>query len=275
MLYEVITDMGAYESAFWPYAVPVVAFTSVPNPAVFNEKVVFTNTTTNKALYTYKWLVDGVETAADANGNLSYAFTMAGEHRVKLMAQGTCEVKAEKEQLISVSIPEPSFTFNTNQSCVNTPINLINNTANKNALTFTWFQGVTPLAQDAVGNTSVSFSNPGSYAISLRASDAAGSSTSKTQSITIDSDSPSFTTTNNNPCIRELVTYKNTSSGMLRDFTYQWYVNDVLKASSIDFDYSFTSEGTYTIKLVSLNTTCGTENIITQQITIVEPKAIV
>lgn len=122
-------------------------------------------------------------------------------------------------------------------------------------------------------NPSVSYSQPGTYPITLTAYDEEGNTSSITKEITVTSDvAPSVDfTVGESLCITSPVSFSGTSDQAIT--SWNWDFGDGETATGENPDHTFATAGTYEVVL-SVNSAAGCSNTYRQEVTVYEEPAV-
>ncbi|MDX2135361.1 MAG: PKD domain-containing protein [Saprospiraceae bacterium] len=232
--------------------VPAAGFTSSINGATVN----FTNTSTGAT--SYNWTFGDGQSSTQANP--THTYTNDGTYTVTLVATNTCGTNTFTQQVVIVTLPNAGFSANVTSGCAPLTVQF-NNLSSPNATSFNWsFPGGTP-ASSTQTNPTVVYNTPGTYSVTLIATNAAGSDTTTlTNYITVNTvPAAGFTSITNGAT----VSFTNTSTGAT---SYNWTFGDGQSSTQANPTHTYTNDGTYTVTLTATNS-CGT-NTFTQQVAI-------
>ena len=223
--------------------VPAPSFTSVVNGAV----VAFTNTTNNGT--SYSWAFGDGNSSSMQDPTHTYAAD--GVYTVVLTATNACGTATSTQTVTVVTPPVAGFTANPTNGCAPLTV-LFNNTSSSNATNFEWtFPGGNPSSSIAP-NPTVVYNTPGTYAVTLIASNSAGNNTlTQTGFITVNTvPTAGFTSMSNGA----IVSFTNTSNNAS---SYSWNFGDGNSSTQSAPTHTYTADGTYTVVLSATNA-CGT-----------------
>jgi large repetitive protein len=267
---------------------PNASFTASPNPACANQSVCFNNTTIvgssgpNCAATTaYSWSFgDPASGALNTSTAPSpcHTYTLPGIYTVTLTATNLCGFTTFTRDVCVVVPIVPVFTLNNNSGCIPFNVaatNTTDNLGNCALATYLWqvtyaaancgvssswaFTGGTTATS---ANPSFVFNNPGTYTITLRATNACGTfittrqvTVKKPPTVTL----PLFASTCGTATINPVATINNCAANPL---TYAWTFTGGTPATStaaIPGSITYSTNGSYTISLDVTNE-CGTTN---------------
>lgn len=242
---------------------PSADFTS-NSPQCIGTPIQFTDLSTGNP-YAWQWdFGDGIGTSNLQNP--SYTYNQPGNYNVSLTVSALCGTSTPKQKIVSVK-PKPVSSFSSDApKCFNEPIQFKDESTN-NPIAWNWDFG------DGIGtstekNPVYTYSNPGTYTVSLIASNECGQGTLYQKQIKV-KDKPLSNFTHNAPKPAGVaVNFTDQSSGT----PYQWNWEFGTGESSPDQNpsYIYTTPGTYTVKLTTANE-CGVSQPYSTQIQILPP----
>lgn len=219
-----------------------------------NGSVSFTNTTDTKgadSLITYQWLVDGELVSEEANPDIT--FTEGGSKTLQLAASipGCTETF---EQTIDV-IQGPSVDFALPpQLCEGEIITLENQTTGDNITGYAWSFGDGGALETATADpVSYTFTEAGTYDISLTANSTLGCANVATQTVTV-YEQPRVGFTSDVACVGAVTQFADTSSagGNANIIAWNWDFGDGVGTDDVrNPTYTFSAPGTYTVELTT------------------------
>lgn len=221
---------------------PVASYTHVVN----GLEVTFTNTSTNATSYEWDFGDGGFSFEEDP----VYTYSDAGTYVVVLTATNQCGTSTKS--FVVNTAPTANFTANPTSGC--TPLVVaMDNQSSANASTFMWtMPGAVPSMSNQP-NPTVTYNIAGTYSITLKATNASGSSTfTRTDYITVNT-APvaNFTYVENGAT----VTFTNTSIG--NGNTYLWNFGDGFTSTETSPTHTYADPGDYSVVLTTTND-CGT-----------------
>lgn len=221
----------------------------------------FTNTSTNAT--SYAWAFGDGGTSTDVNP--SHTYTADGTYTVVLSATNVCGTVTSTQTVTIVTPPAAAFAGTPTSGC--TPLTVqFTNQSSSNATSWSWsFPGGTPSTSTAQ-NPTVVYNTPGSYTVSMTASNSAGSNTA-TQANYITTNTTAtagFTNSVNG----NIASFTNTSNNAT---SYAWNFGDGGTSTDTNPTHTYAADGTYTVVLSATNA-CGTVTS-TQSVVIVTPPA--
>lgn len=236
---------------------------TIPSPgftySVSGNTVTFTNTSTNATGYSWSF-GDG---NSSSNANPVHTYSTNGNFTATLIASNDCGTSVVSQSISILLPPTAGFSASTTSGCM--PLLVSFNSGNSaNAATYSWsFPGGSPSSSTAQ-NPTVTYSNPGTYSVTLIVFNSAGSDTLQLANhiAVAPLPSPSFTSTANG-----LTTFFVNSSANAN--SYSWQFGDGATSSEVNPSHTYAEDGTYTVSLSATND-CGTVTT-TQTVSVVTP----
>ncbi|MFK7808980.1 MAG: PKD domain-containing protein, partial [Saprospiraceae bacterium] len=216
----------------------------------------FSNTTTGGG--TYSWDFGDGNSSIDPNP--VHTYDTDGTYTVILTATNDCGSTTATETVVIVTTPTAGFTADNTTGCAPLTVNFSDNSSD-NTTGWLWtFTGGTP-ETSTDQNPTVVFDAPGTYAVTLQASNAAGTNTaSETGFITVlDGPSADFTSTQTDATLE----FTNTSSNA---DTYSWDFGDGNGSAMENPTHTYTMSGVFIVTLTATND-CGSTTA-TEEVTI-------
>ncbi len=239
---------------------PVASFGMTPNPVCSGAAVAFANSSTNNPT-SYSWIFQNGTPATSTAVNPSVTFSGSGTYVVTLTATNAGGSNTTTQSITVNPLPVANFTSAVNASQVT-----FSNTST-NATSYNWaFQSGTP-ATSTAANPIVNYAAPGTYSVTLTATNVCGSvSTVKTVTIS-QTLSANFTSTNTSGCTPFTTTLTNTSVGAT---SYNWQLPGSTTPTSTATNPSVTynSAGTYSVTLTATNGPNSVSNVKTNYFTV-------
>lgn len=282
-IFSVEDEHGCFADLSMPGLIHVVAdfpnaqFTSSTqldcNPPV---DVTFTNTSTGVSNLTSSWdFGDGGTQTIAGTGAATYDFTGTGTFDVCLTV--TDEIGCQDQMCLPVTIfgtAQANFTVNMTQACEGQNITFTNTTT-PTPPTVQWDFNGDGITDSNNLNGTFGYASEGVYNPSLTVTYSSGctSTVNGLYSINvIDGVNVAFTADTTTSCVTPFdVNFTNESVGN-GNITYQWFINNVLAASTEDFSHTFDTYGVYDIKLVSTNEAgCNNQLIMNDYIIVQQP----
>lgn len=233
---------------------PTAGFTSTTN----GSTATFTNTSSNANSYSWNF-GDGQTGTAQ---NPSHTYTSDGTYTVTLTASGPCGTATFTQNVVIITSPNAGFTANTTTGCGPLTVQF-QDLSSGNTTSWEWtFEGGTP-GSSTEQNPVVVYNAPGTYTVTLVASNAAGNSTfTQSNFITVlPLPDAGFTSSGNGG---PTFSFTNTSQNAT---TYLWDFGDGSVSSAANPTHTYLTDGVYTVTLTATNI-CGS-NSFTQTVTAV------
>ena len=228
----------------------------------------FTNTSTGTAPLTYLWdFGDGV-TSTEINP--SHNYSNAGSFTVRLISTNTsgCSDTLVKPNAIVIGTVRANFTV-PETICAGTP-SIFTNTSTPTGVGAIWnFGDGTTSTQESPSKT---YTIPGTYTIKL-VSTSGNCGDSLTRNIVVLSKpTTNFTSSTTSSCQYPLtVTFANSSSNAL---TYLWDFGDGTTSTLENPTHTYTSPGSFTVKLTSTNSNGCAETLSMPEFISITPPAV-
>ncbi len=232
-------------------------FTAAPMTVSLGQAVVFTATVTGGATpYTYQWDFDNNGTMEPLTGaNPSYTYTTEGTKSVKLVvtdyASNTKTVI--KNALITVALGlQADFTVEPAAAAPSQSIkftSLVNGVVG--AASYEWDFNSDGTIDSTEEDPSFAYSEVGTYTVTLKVTDGAGSVTA-TKTVTVTATVlAAFSADKTAVTLGQAVKFTNQSGGGTAPYTYEWDFNGDNKVDSTEKDpsYTYPAAGSYKVSL--------------------------
>ena len=223
---------------------PTADFTSSANGNI----VSFTNNTTGAT--SYSWSFGDGNTSTDANPTHTYA--MDGTYDVVLNVTNDCGTVMAMSTVTITTAPTVAFTSDNTTGCAPLTVNF-SDLSSSNVNSWSWdMPGATP-ATSTDQNPSVTYDTPGTYDVSLTATNASGNYTVTTMAMIVVESGPTAAF----DVLPSGFTYSftNNSTGAV---SYEWDFGDGNMSTDANPTHTYAMSGSYTVQLVSTNV-CGTD----------------
>ena len=239
-----------------PVSPPVANFTGSPTTGVFPFTVNFTDTSTGSPT---AWLWDFKDdgTATSTLQNPSYTYTSAGTYTVKLTATNAGGSNSvTKTNYITVNIPAPVANFTASPTSGEFPLSVtFTDTSTNSPTSWAWDftnDGSTDSTQQ---NPTFVYNSAGTYTVKLTVTNAGGGNTvTKTNFITVTTPAAPVANFTGTPLIGLTplsVNFTNTSTGSQTSWAWDFDNNGSTDSTLQNPTHSYTSEGTYSVKLTA------------------------
>lgn len=239
------------------YASPTISFTSPdtilgcpPLSASFTN-----NTTTGGSSATYLWDFGDGDTSTSISP--THTYTASGNFNVSLIVTNNlgCTKSVTKNAYIKVAqTPFASFSANSTNSCT-TPLTVAFTNSSTNGVSYSWDFG--DGSTSSATNPSHTYTTGGSYDVRLITTNTDGCKDTmiKTSYINVGALSANFNMSTNTGCTGQQVSFANTS--LPGGGTSIWYYGDGTSDTANNTTHTYSSTGTYTVKLVVLFSNCS------------------
>lgn len=231
---------------------PTVAFTATPVTGCYPLPVQFTDQSTPGSGNITSWEWDFGDGNSATTQNPSHTYMASGNYNVTLRIRNSagCIRTLTKPQYIQINNGvTANFTNSIPNSC-NPPatINFQNLSTGTGALSYQWSFG--DGGTSVLPNPAHAYNNPGSYTVTLIVTNATGCTDTivRNNAITIGSVAGAFTGPTS-ACSGSPVSFTNTSSPAPSSAT--WTFGDGNTQTAINGSNSYTTPGTYTVKMVA------------------------
>jgi gliding motility-associated-like protein len=228
--------------------------------------VTFTNTSSASGTATYFWDFGNGATSTLPNPTNNY--TATGSYLVKLVVtQGTCKDSSVKVNFVVIKKIVADFKADTTKVCAGTAVNFTDlSNPLSTSRTWTFGDGGTSLAP----NPSYVYATPGTYTVSLQATDANGCSDTKTKNALITvapNPKAGFTNTTNISCsVPFKVTFTDTTTGAV---SWNWNFGDGGSSASQIPIHTYTAPGSYTVTLTIKNASGCPSTVVKNNLVII------
>jgi len=241
---------------------PDPAFTFSNDPG--QTLVAFSNNSQNADSYLWDFAGLGSSTEADP----SFDFPGAGTYAVALTATNGC---GSNTFILSVDIvlpPSAHFAADASPGCAPLPV-AFTDQSEGNATGWSWsFPGGTPAGSDEP-NPVVTYENPGTYAVQLIASNAAGQDTLVLEDLIQVDAPPEAAFSPSNTLGETVVDFANASTGAT---DYIWDFAGLGSSTEAEPSFDFPGDGDYPVQLIALNP-CGSDTLIQTVTLVTAPEA--
>ncbi len=222
---------------------PTAGFSSTVN----GDQVSFTNSSTNAD--SYSWDFGDGNSSTDENP--SHTYDTDGTYEVVLSATNECGTVTSTETITITLLPTAGFSANTTSGCAPLTVQFTNSSS-ANTTSWDWsFPGGNP-SSSTEQNPTVTYDNPGTYSVTLTASNAAGEDVSTQTDLIVVNTTPTagFSSNTNG----DAVDFTNTSTNA---DSYSWDFGDGNSSTAENPSHTYDMDGTYEVVLSATNA-CGT-----------------
>jgi PKD repeat protein len=246
-----------------------ITVNTLPTPgfsySVFEDtSITFTNYSAGAT--SYLWTFGDGDSSAIASPVHDYpSLDSIVNYTVIMQAINDCGTVSDTQMVTVITDPKAKFTASVNAGCA--PLSVqFSNTSSSNATSFDWqFPGGNPSSSTAQTPPLVEYSVPGTYTVTLTASNVAGSSTATQSVIVTGGPSAGFTST----VSLLTATFNNTTSNGI---SYHWDFGDGGSSTDAGPTHVYAADGTYTVVLTATNN-CGTSTFTQNVIITTAPGA--
>ncbi|MFY8089977.1 MAG: PKD domain-containing protein, partial [Chitinophagaceae bacterium] len=226
---------------------PIASFTTPNGLCTGSNNITFTNTSTSATSYTWSFGDGSFSTLASP----TKTYATFGTYTVKLIASNASGCIDSVSQIISLSSkPAASFTVNSLSQCLdNNRFSFTNNSTAELGAAYYWTFGDGTVSQDV--NPIKSYSLSGVYTVRLFVTNPNGCKDSTQNTVTVVTKPIASFTTPNGLCTgSNNIAFTNTSTGATN---YTWSFGDGSFSTQASPIKTYTSFGTYTVKLIASN----------------------
>ncbi len=266
---QVVTNIGGCKDStsltVTVLAAPVASFSLIGATSCTANTSITTNNTTTGLNNVYAWDLGDGNTSLVTNP--SHTYTVAGTYNIKLVATNSitgCKDSVTNPVTFSTN-PTAAFTINNSNQCVNSNSFVFTNTSVGGA-TYSWNFG--DATTSSLTSPNKVFTAAGVYSVKLIVTTSNGCKDSVTQVVTVlAKPTPSFNVVGITACSSNLTITLNNTTPTAVGTTYVWSFGDGTNSIAANPSKTYSSIGTYTIKLVVSNGN-GCVDSISQNITI-------
>ncbi|KAF1078663.1 PKD domain-containing protein [Methanogenium sp. MK-MG] len=246
-----------------------VSFSFSPASPDVGESVSFSGTSTWSNITNWAWnFGDG---GSSASQNPTHTYDAAGTYSVYLTASNAAGTATSSPQSVTVNAaanpPVASFTFSPASPVVGQAVSFTDASTGDGITSWSWDFG------DGQGNTlqnpSHAYASAGTYTVSLTVTNAAGTSSPYTRSVTVTAENPpvaSFSFSPASPAVGQAVSFTDASTGG-GITSWNWNFGDGQSSTLQNPSHAYTSANTYTVSLTVTNA-AGTSTPYTRSVTV-------
>jgi len=234
------------------------------NYAANGLNVSFSNTSTSATSYAWNFGDSGTSTLA----NPTHTYAAPGTYTVTLTASNAYCNATTTQTITVMSNLAAVFTAAPTSGCG--PLTVQFNNASTGASQYTWqFPGGTP-ATSTAQSPSVVYATPGTYSVTLTASNGTNTSTATQAGLITVFGPPTAGFTSSSSGFAATFTNTTTPGGTApASLTYAWTFGDAQTSTSANPTHTYGADGVYSVRLIATNS-CGSDTMI-QTVTIVTP----
>jgi len=258
-----------------PSTIPTTLPTTVPPPepscsaviANFTANVTsgfapltvsFTNTSTSQDSIT-SWLWNFGDGSNSTSQNATHTYTNPGTYTVTLTAWNTCGNSATTSENITVSCPPVTAQFSANVTSGYPPLTVqFTDLSTSGVPIISWLWNFGDGSNSTSQNATHTYTNPGTYTVTLTAWNTCGNSATTSENITVSCPPVtaqfSANVTSGYPPLT--VQFTDLSTSGVPIISWLWNFGDGSNSTSQNATHTYTNPGTYTVTLTAWNT-CG------------------
>ncbi|RNL50574.1 PKD domain-containing protein [Pedobacter jejuensis] len=235
----------------------------------------FSNTSPgNYTSFTYDF-GDGTTLNTRDKNSVTHTYTTIAvkDYIVKMTARNDCGVN-ESQYTIRVSpnniLPELVVNATELKGCAPLTVNFFNNTKGASTFYYDFADGSSALTSTAPEMIAHTFTKPGSYLVTLYASNSCSNAYTTETIVVLDQPTVAFTSDKTIGCSGTVISFKNNSKNAI---TYLWDFGDGTTSTAFEPQHTFTGTAThYTVSLKATNLQgCSNTSIIPNYINLVAP----
>lgn len=229
-------------------AVPTASFRFSPTTPAVNQKVTFSDTSTN-APTTWSWTFGDGGTSTLKNP--SHTFATVGSFKVTLKASNASGSHTMSQTVIVRIIPKASFTFSPSAPVTGQSVTFTD-TSTGTPTTWSWTFG--DGGSSTLKNPTHTFNTVGSFKVTLKVTNVLGSNTVINTVIVKAAGSvpkASFTFSPEAPVLSKAVVFTDTSTG--NPTAWSWTFGDNTSSTSQKPSHTYSKTGTFTVTLKVTN----------------------
>jgi PKD repeat protein len=249
---------------------PTASFTASPASGDAPLTVQFTDTSTNSPS-SWSWNFGNGSTSTQQNPSTTY--TSAGTYTVTMTASNAAGTSAPATKTITVTAAPtaPTASFTASPTSGDAPLTVqFTDTSTGNPTSWAWDFGDGSTSSQQ--NPSATFTTPGTYTVTLIASNSAGPSAPATRTITVTAaptaPTASFTASPTSGDAPLTVQFTDTSTG--NPTSWAWDFGDGSTSTQQNPSTTYSTAGTYTVSMTASNA-AGTSAPATKTITVTSP----
>jgi len=242
---------------------PIVSFSSNINVGCNPLPVSFTNTTSGAPVYSWNF---GDGSPLSGVQSPSHTYANSGTYSVTLIAtQGSCADTLRVQSMVVV-YPTPGASFNSaTTACLGDTIFFANTSTSNGGITgYSWDFGDGSSSVTTASPNHI-YTTPGSYQVTLRCS--TNQCIDDTVKTIVISPAPqvAFTPSVSSGCSPLNVSFTNSTSGSP---AYQWDFGDGASSSGISPSHTFTTSGSFDVRLIAVQGSCSDTLLLTNLISV-------
>lgn len=188
-------------------------------------------------------------------------YGLAGTYTISMSAESEGQLFAKSKSISVTEIASPDIDFNTTNICLANDIFFSPVNISPDIQSFKWNFG--DLATSTDVNATHRYADAGSYKINLHVTSSNGCQNFIRKELTIyPAPLAAFSFENTLLCTNKVISFKTETPDIYNgNLSYQWFVDDSPQGIERDLDYTFTTLGTKSIKLIASIPGCANEII--------------
>jgi len=221
--------------------------TDVGTPTVFTG-----NATYGTEPYNFYWYVNGINVTSSSSGlYLSYSFTSSGTYNVSIKAVDS-EGSSASAYILVDAYPKPTVSISASKTVGDqgfTDSFYSSVSGGSDPISYEWYVGGNEVGSQQ--NLTYTFNSGGTIPVEVRITDFAGNSATGETNVTVNP-LPSVTISAEYLSIDAGIRDVFTASGQYgtSPYNYTWDINGVLTGYGSTLDHSFSSPGSYSVKVI-------------------------
>lgn len=246
-------------------ALPISAFSPDKTSGCSPFTTTFSNTSPgNYTSFTYDFGDGTTLTTNDKNSVVhTYTTIVVKDYVVKMTARNDCGV-SESQYTVRVSpnniVPELVVNAPELRGCAPLTVNFFNNTKGGSTFYYDFGDGSSALTNTAPEMIAHTFTKPGSYVVTLYASNDCSNASTKETIVVLDQPTVAFTSDKTIGCSGTVIKFKNNSKNAV---SYLWDFGDGTTSSAFEPEHVYTGAGqNFTVKLTTTNALGCTNTLI-------------
>ncbi|MFC4211649.1 PKD domain-containing protein [Pedobacter lithocola] len=235
----------------------------------------FSNTSPgNYTSFTYDF-GDGTTLTTSDKNSVTHTFitTVVKDYIVKMTARNDCGINESQYTVrVSPNIIVPELVVNATElrGCAPLTVNFFNNTKGASTFYYDFGDGSSALTSTAPEMIAHTFTKPGSYLVTLYASNNCSNAYTTETIVVLDQPTVEFTSDRTIGCSGTVINFKNNSKNAV---SYLWDFGDGTTSTAFEPQHTFTGTATnYTVSLKATNLQgCSNTSVIPNYINLVAP----
>ncbi len=267
------------------HPLPSSVFTPTPTTPLVNQSVAFDGSgsvAANGSIVSYRWSFgDGSSPVSGSSATTSHTYTQAGVYTASLTVTETDGLsRTSSQQLIVGSPPSTSFAVTTASPVQSYPVSFdasasSDSDAGVSIASYSWNFGDGSIQTTATPTISHTFSQPGTYTVTLTVTNTIGLTSMQSQSLSVDElPSSIFNMSPSSPPVGQTVTFEGSGSvdpdGSIVNYSWNFGDGSSTSGSSAAATHNYTAPGIYPVAL-TVTDSDGHTRTSSQQLTVGSP----